>query len=207
MNLAELLFLPGASGNIRFWKPVADGLRSSGTRRFFGWPGFGTEPSDPAVRGLGDLVQLVKRELTLPAALFAQSMGGVVALQAALEKPDYVKHLVLSATSGGIDLTPLGATDWRPAFRAHNPTLPTWFEDAHEDLTPRLRELTMPVLLLWGDADPISPVTVGERLAELLPNAELVVFAGGNHDLIWERAGEVIPHIERHLSRVAGAND
>jgi pimeloyl-ACP methyl ester carboxylesterase len=67
-------------------------------------------------------------------------------------------------------------------------------------LTNRLGELPFPVLLLWGDADPISPVAVGQRLAELLPRAELVVIKNGTHDLVSERANEVIPHIEKHLA-------
>ena len=57
------------------------------------------------------------------------------------------------------------------------------------------------MLLLWGDADPISPVAVGERLRDLFPSAELVVVPGGTHDLISERAEDITPHIERHLQR------
>jgi pimeloyl-ACP methyl ester carboxylesterase len=57
------------------------------------------------------------------------------------------------------------------------------------------------VLLLWGDADPISPVAVGERLAGLFPNAELVVLPGGTHDLVAERVDELLPHVERHLAK------
>ena len=56
------------------------------------------------------------------------------------------------------------------------------------------------MLLLWGNADPISPVAVGRRLAELFPNGELVVVEGGTHDLVFERADEVVPYIERHLA-------
>ena len=94
----------------------------------------------------------------------------------------------------------LGARDWRPTYRQRNPHLPSWFLDEREDLTERIREIRVPVLLLWGDADPISPVAVGRRLAELFPRAELVVFAGGTHDLALERAVEIAPHIDRHLA-------
>lgn len=59
----------------------------------------------------------------------------------------------------------------------------------------------MPVLLLCGDADPISPVAVGRRLAELLPRAELVVIPGGTHDLVCDRAAEVAPHIDSAIRR------
>src|SRR5262249_60418105 len=120
------------------------------------------------------------------------------------EKPDLVRRLVLSVTSGGIDVASLGATDWRPSFVAKNPGLPRWFvderHDERHDLTARIREIAIPVLLLWGDADPIGPVPAGRRLAELFPDSRLVVLPGGTHDLILERADEVIPHIECHLS-------
>ena len=59
--------------------------------------------------------------------------------------------------------------------------------------------MTQPVLLLWGDDDPISPVSVGEYLRGLLPNACLHVVQGGKHDLVQARADEVAPLIERHL--------
>jgi len=122
-------------------------------------------------------------------------------VRAALERPGLVRHLVLSVTSGGVDMAALGAEDWRAEHRRRNPEAPSWFVDEREDLSHRLPEIAIPVLLLWGDADPISPVAVGRRLAELLPRAELVVIDGGTHDLVCDRAGDVAPHIEKHLSR------
>jgi pimeloyl-ACP methyl ester carboxylesterase len=195
----SLVFLPGASGNVQFWKPVSAKLRHPGARRFVAWPGFGGVPAEPDVNGIDDLVARVVRDITVPVALLAQSMGGVIAVRAALEKPRLVRHLVLSVTSGGIDVASLGAEDWRPRFES-NRALPSWFADERRDYTEQLRTIAIPVLLLWGDADPISPVAVGQRLAQLLPNAELVVFTGGTHDLVLDRADEVAPHIDRHLA-------
>jgi pimeloyl-ACP methyl ester carboxylesterase len=54
-------------------------------------------------------------------------------------------------------------------------------------------------LLLFGDADPISPPFVGRRLLELLPNARLVVVRGGDHSLVANRVDEVLPLVEQHL--------
>jgi pimeloyl-ACP methyl ester carboxylesterase len=110
--------------------------------------------------------------------------------------------LVLAATSGGIDVTELGGSDWRSAFRASNPNSPQWFIDDHQDLSARLEEVRAPVLLLWGDTDPISPVAVGERLASLLVTSELVVVNGGTHDLIVERTPEVLPAIQRFIAKL-----
>lgn len=118
----SLMFLPGASGNLQFWRPVSAKLRHPGARHFMAWPGFGGAPHEPGVRGIDDLLARVVREI------------GIL------------------------------------------------------------------VLLLWGAADPISPVAVGQRLAELFPSAELVIVEGGTHDLVLERAGEVAAHIERYLA-------
>jgi poly(3-hydroxyoctanoate) depolymerase len=92
----QFLFLPGASGNIEFWRPVAELLgRPVEQMHYIGWPGFGPTPPDPEVTSLGKLVRLVAGRIQGPTALIAQSMGGVVALLAALEKPALVTHLVL----------------------------------------------------------------------------------------------------------------
>lgn len=197
----KLLFLPGASGNTAVWRPLSDRLDHGGARQFLGWPGFGPTPPQPGITKLSDLVQLLKREISSPVTLLAQSMGGVIAVMAALELPRLVRRLVLSVTSGGLDLASLGAFDWRPQYRKENPDWPRWFEDDRTDLTSRLHELTAPVLLLWGDSDPISPVAVGERLASLLPNAELLVVEGGTHYLVEERAEQVAPYVQRHLAK------
>lgn len=202
---AKLLFLPGASGRTDFWHPVSDLLTCPARRVHVTWPGFGGVPQDPAITGIGDLASRVLAELDQPSAIIAQSMGGVVAMLAALRRPELVTHLVLAVTSGGMDMRAFDAEDWRPAMRAELPGLPDWFTSYHEDLTPHLPALRMPTLLLWGNADPISPVQVGERLASLLPQAELHVFPGADHDLARTRAELVAPLVDRHLARPQSA--
>lgn len=200
----KLLFLPGALGRTQLWEPVADLLAHPAEKVHVGWPGFGATLPDPLVRGLDDLVARVAAQIVQPTALIAQSMGGVVALRVALAKPELITHLVLAVTSGGVDVAGLGGQDWRTAFRAANPLLPQWFSTYQDDLSPRLSELTMPTLLLWGDADPISPVAVGQRLAFLLPNSRLHVVRGGDHDLAETHAADLAPLIDEHLTKTAG---
>jgi len=195
----QLFFLPGALGRTEFWHPASNLLTYPASRIHVTWPGFSGIPADPNVTGIDDLVAKVVAQLDQPSAIIAQSMGGVVALLAALKKPELVTHLVLSVTSGGMDLGAFGAEDWRPATRAEHPDFPDWFTSYHEDLTPKLPTLHIPTLLLWGDADRISPVKVGQRLGSLLPRAELHVFPGAGHDLGCTFADLVAPLIDRHL--------
>ncbi|WP_284382214.1 alpha/beta fold hydrolase [Pseudomonas putida] len=196
----KILFLPGASGNVAFWHPAAAAMSTPAIVRHLGWPGFGNVPANPNVSCLQHLAALALDEVDRPTALVAQSMGGVVAVLLALERPALITHLVLSVTSGGMDLSAFGAADWRAEFEAENPKLPRWFLDDRTDLTARLCELRMPVLLLWGGSDPISPVAVGECLMQLIPNASLQVFADAGHDLGHSHAEAVARLIDAHLA-------
>jgi pimeloyl-ACP methyl ester carboxylesterase len=150
--------------------------------------------------GFDDLLALVLTWVNHPCALIAQSMGGVLALRAALAGPERITHLVLCATSGGLPMAALGAENWRESFQAAHPQLPDWFATDTTDLSSRLPELTLPVLLLWGEADPLSPVAVGKRLATLLPHARLHVLPGANHDLGLLHADQVAALIDAHLT-------
>jgi pimeloyl-ACP methyl ester carboxylesterase len=195
--VTRVLFLPGAGGDPAFWAPVASTLSADAVR--LAWPGLGRQPPRDDVRGLDDLVRLTLEQMDAPVDLVAQSMGGLVAVLAALARPDRVRRLVLVATSGGIDLTPFGVSDWRPDYRGQFPGASPWIYDVRMDLTDRIRTITTPALLLWGDADPISPVAVGSRLASLLRQAELVVIPGGDHAMARDRASEVAPLIARFV--------
>ncbi|MES3003827.1 MAG: alpha/beta fold hydrolase [Pseudomonadota bacterium] len=198
---AQLLFLPGATGNSGFWQPVASLLSHRATPVLMTYAGFGATPADPAVDSFDDLVDHVVARIDKPTALVAQSIGGVLALAAALESPLLITHLVLTVTSGGIDTKALGAKDWRTDFAAAYPQLPRWLLDFSADLSRRLPAVKAPTLLLWGDDDPLSPVSVGGRLQALLPNASLHVLPGGKHDLAYAMADRVAPLIVEHIFR------
>jgi pimeloyl-ACP methyl ester carboxylesterase len=195
----RVLFLPGASGDRDFWKPVADRIRHAGEKVLLGWPGFGANPPDPSIESLDDLFASVLRRIDRPVDLIAQSMGGVLAVRAALEKPELVCHLVLTATSGGVDVSRFGAADWRPEHRRNRPGAPEWFTTDRSDFSARLPEVKAPALLIWSDADPISPVAVGRYLAAMLPRAELVIVPGADHMFARDRAEEIASRIERFV--------
>ncbi len=196
----RVLFLPGSGGDGRFWQPLDRLLPADWDKVFFDWPGLGAVPAAPDVNGFDDLVRRVLAALDGPVDLVAQSMGGVVALRVALERPDLVRRLVLVATSGGVDMKRFGAGDWRAEYARRFPAARTWIIEQRPDLTDRLAEVCAPALLVWGDADPISPPAVGTFLAGALPRARLVVLPGGTHALARDRAADVAPHVRQHLT-------
>ncbi|VVE73391.1 alpha/beta hydrolase [Pandoraea anapnoica] len=197
---SQLLFLPGASGSTTFWEPLAGRITCNASKSIVGYPGFGGVAPSPDITNFEELVRHVVRRIDQPTAIVAQSMGGVIAIRAALEKQDQVTHLVLSVTSGGLDMANLGAEDWRADFLKTNGTLPDWFVSYSSNLSGELHKIVQPTLLLWGDADPYSPVAVGEKLLMSLPDARLHVVRGGHHDLASVHAAELAPLVNDHLS-------
>ncbi|XXF80023.1 alpha/beta fold hydrolase [Myxococcaceae bacterium GXIMD 01537] len=196
----HLLFLPGAGGAASFWHPLGSLLPSSWSKTYLSWPGLGHEPHEPALQSLDDAVAHAASRLARPSVVVAQSMGGLVAVRVALAHPDRISHLVLTATSGGVDVASLGASDWRTAYRAEYPKAADWILSERADLTAELHRISIPTLLLWGDADSISPVAVGRRLEQLMPRARLRVLAGGDHPFARDRAAEIAPWVMEHLA-------
>jgi pimeloyl-ACP methyl ester carboxylesterase len=52
---------------------------------------------------------------------------------------------------------------------------------AETDQRDVLAAITVPTLLIWGDADTRSPLTVARQFADAVPGAQLVLLAGAGH--------------------------
>jgi pimeloyl-ACP methyl ester carboxylesterase len=196
----NVLFLPGVSGDGGFWKGVGGLLPPSWPKRYLDWPGLGRQPASPDVNGFADLLALAQAALDCPSAIVAQSMGGIIAVQLALKHPQLVTHLVLVATSGGMNVSAFGAADWREDFVKAFPGTPAWVLNERPDLGRQFAEVAAPTLLVWGDDDPLSPVAVGQHLAALMPKAELHVLAGGRHSMGADLPHLLAPRIEAHIA-------
>ncbi len=124
-----------------------------------------------------------------------------------------------AATEGapsGADRDVRGASTWRwlgrvglaaraiaSPFRAPCP----WITESRAAALQPVEKITAPTLLLWGDADPISPVAVGRHLEQRISGARLHIVAGGDHDLAQTHATEIAPLIDapsRLIRRSAG---
>lgn len=71
-----------------------------------------------------------------------------------------------------------------------------WLEDFRDDV----RQITVPALVIHGDADGVIPLEVSAaRMPGIIPKAQLEVIEGGPHGLIWTHATEVNSALLRFL--------
>jgi non-heme chloroperoxidase len=79
--------------------------------------------------------------------------------------------------------------------------VPAWHEDFREDVA----HIDVPTLVIQGDADRILPITAtGQRNAELIKGARLVVVKDGPHCIPWTHAEEVNAGLLSFLAEKAG---
>lgn len=211
-NPPQLLFLPGAGADPDFWRPVGALLPSNWGKAYLGWPGLGHNAPSADVQCFEDLIDMAEKSLLAlssekgPVDLLAQSLGGAIALALCLRHPTTVRRLVLTVTSAGLDVSKSGAADWRASYRKTYPNAAQWLYEARPDYSAHFSLVRQPTLLLWGDADPLSPVAVGESLLRALPTSKLAVLSQGTHNLARDRAAEVTKLVLEHLSSEASSS-
>ncbi|MBE2173789.1 alpha/beta fold hydrolase [Acinetobacter oleivorans] len=198
----NLIFLPGASGSTKFWHPLIEKLPQHYQTKIIGYPGFGDTPESPQVKSFEDLKNYVVDQINEESVIIAQSMGGIFAVAAALQKPQLIKGLVLIATSGGINLERFNVQDWREAYRQAFLRYPDWFVTTNANYEDFLSDINIETLLIWGDSDPVSPVQVGQYLNQKFENSTLYVVKGGDHQLAEKQADEVSVQIKTYLEKL-----
>ncbi|MGY1812228.1 alpha/beta fold hydrolase [Blastococcus sp. SYSU D00820] len=72
------------------------------------------------------------------------------------------------------------------------------------DRTEELARVDVPAIVIVGDADPITPRTLGEDLAAGLPHAELTVLDGVGHLSTLEDPAGVVTALRSWLARLDG---
>lgn len=114
---------------------------------------------------------------------------------------DFARAFVVDTSSGEIgpdivdrlagELLKVPARVWQECFAALLD-----YDDLDE-----LGRITAPTMLIWGDGDGLVGRDMQERLAELIPDADLLVYSGIGHTPRWEDgprfASDVAAFIER----------
>ena len=68
------------------------------------------------------------------------------------------------------------------------------------DMTPLMPRVTVPVLLLWGERDTATPLSDGQQMARLMPNAALVPVANAGHFPFLDAPQVFYPVLDAFLS-------
>jgi pimeloyl-ACP methyl ester carboxylesterase len=72
-----------------------------------------------------------------------------------------------------------------------------------DEIITKLKDITVPTLILWGRQDSVIPLKVGELLAQDLPNSKLEVFENCGHIPQEEKPAETIASISRFMAASA----
>lgn len=68
-----------------------------------------------------------------------------------------------------------------------------------------LAEIDVPVLVVAGGRDPLTPLPIAQRLVEQLPDAELFVEPAGTHYALVEFPGEIAAAFRAHIAKALTA--
>lgn len=153
-----------------------------------------------------DIAELIRHLGAAPAAIMGFSLGGGVALRAAIKHPDVAERLVLVSTvfkntgwypemtaamraMGPETAEPMKQSPMYADYKRLAPNVDDWpvlveqvttLMKTEYDWTPDIPTLTMPVMLVIGDADGLPPRHAVEFFEHL---------GGGMHDAGWDRSG------------------
>jgi 3-oxoadipate enol-lactonase len=167
--------------------------------------------------------------------VYAQSLGGMVAIQMALSDPARIRSLVLGATHAG-HAGAFHRLSWKaskgqpfvmlyaPSFLQRHPERVTedlrivqeqpqppgvqrrqWEAIQGWDAWDRLEEIPHPTLVLHGTQDRLVPPENGRRVAEMIPGAELHLIEGAGHVYHWEKPEEAEAVVLDFLARAEAA--
>ncbi len=70
------------------------------------------------------------------------------------------------------------------------------------DVTDDLPKIDVPVLVIGGSRDVITPVALSRYMADIIPDAELVILDGCGHMAPFERHEDVTAHVRKFAERV-----
>ena len=148
-----------------------------------------------------DVVQSII--LTGSSGLFESAMGNTFPKRGSYEyvkaKTEMVFYNPESATKELIDEVFATVNDLGKCIRI----VKTAKSAVRHNLEDKLKDIKHPVLLIWGKDDEVTPMWVGEKFHELLPNSELHSFDNCGHVAMMEHPEEFNRILSSFLQRVS----
>jgi pimeloyl-ACP methyl ester carboxylesterase len=78
----------------------------------------------------------------------------------------------------------------------------TLVKTVSEDVTEIVKQISVPVLLLWGEADTETPVEMGHRYHSLFPNSQLITIPNRDHFMFQAEGAHLCAYyVDKFLSR------
>lgn len=208
-TMTEILALHGWTNSIEKWGFFSESLREKNIKiKIPLIPGLTKKVSQPW--NLEDYVSWLKRVVgTKKIILLGHSNGGRIALAFAAKYPKNVSQLVLIDSAGihhnelakrlkriifqgiakiGKKITSsenlrkflyklTGESDYRNANKIQQQIM---LNLIYQDLTPILKKIKTPTLIIWGQDDKTTPLTDGKLMHKLIKNSNLEIIKGGH---------------------------
>ncbi len=207
MSAPRPILIHGSGGGHRVWEPLGARLAGSVALELPGHPD-GEALRD--IADIGRAMAEALERVPPPRALVGHSLGGAAALEVARTRPELVEGLVVVASGARLPVPEHAMARIREDFAAERDRLLAGFADdpaaagaraAREaidacgpdvleadyaacrsvDLRGRLGGVRVPVLVVAGGDDPLTPPWMSEELARELPHANMVVIPGARH--------------------------
>jgi pimeloyl-ACP methyl ester carboxylesterase len=219
-----VVFLHGAGGSHHTWRDQWAGLKGAARLVIPDLPGHAESMGSPRgkVEEYAAWLAEFAKEVGLSKFLLAgHSMGGGIALQAALNKIPGLQGLILAGTGAKLKVSPAIFDGIAGRFQEFAPELVEWMmakqtgpllrEDVTKDVLStkpstfasdfracdafdvrgRLGEIGVPTLVIVGDDDRLTPLKYSEFLATDIRGAVLKIIPGAGHIAMLEKPGEV----------------
>ncbi len=191
--------------------PLASSLENEGYHILIDLPGFGKSEEPKEVWGTEDYADAVaewlKEQSFGPVIWVGHSFGCRVGIQVAARHPELVAGLFSIASAGLKPKRPLykqlylkgrvvlfkalkqfvdaeklrkkfGSSDYQ---KTSGLMRSIFVKVVNEDLNKEAETIICPVKLVYGTEDTETPPEIGERLAQLIPDAEMIQFEGLDH--------------------------
>lgn len=227
-NGEPLVLVHGLGGSTGWWVRNVGFLSRYFTVYTVDLPGFGAMRRCPApfsVNGAVAWLQTLLDALGLEkVSLIGHSMGGLISAIFAAECPKRLNRLVLAAPAITMPSTRIAAyflplaretlriepsfwkiLIWDGARAGFSTSLRAARDLLRYKMNDEFSRIATPCLLIWGELDPLVPVTLGRDLREKIPGSQLRVLKGAGHVLMYDHAEEFNSAVLQFLSEPAHA--
>lgn len=173
-----------------------------------------------------DTAALLKQLRIKQADFFGYSMGGTVAFRVAVRYPELVRKLAIYGSCSGAPKDVYDPESYKQSQRLSSDFAPPVLKEPYDRMAPdrarwpvlvtkvknmvrdfkgyseaEMKAINVQVLIMMGDRDVVRPEHAVE-MYRLIPNAQLAIFPGGDHFMLWGNPEKILktlaPFLEAH---------